>query len=356
MALETAKEVLCDAEILVAYVVRSGINFDRALIDQIIAAKAKITDGSLSAVEECAFYQAVNTLTAKLAPVSAQTLRACSEEFGVIRKPFWRREPVKYSYARLSVRRHRVWALVALALLLITQIYWLIGNNLVSGIPHLDENTATVGATPSAPVPSATPTSANAPTDASFAPSEAERAETAELTRMWLLTIWSTPWRWIPETLKKYTSEETRAQFAARSDFLEWGFSAKEVLPIFQIYVLPLLYGWVGAMAYVLRRMIRAVRELTYQRVYDIEFSLRVYLGVLAGVAIGWFFKPEAPTAGGGEVTFASVTPFALSFVAGYSVELLFTAMDRLVGAFTDRKSEKSPVPLIDKSAGEAGE
>ena len=160
---------------------------------------------------------------------------------------------------------------------------------------------------------------------------------------MWVLRLWSTPWKWLPEWLGSRLSEADKTQAAARADFFEWGFEAKEVLSIFQVYILPLLYGWVGAMAYVLRRMIKGVQDLTYRRVYDVEFSLRVYLGVLAGVAIGWFFKPEATNAAGGGVSLSSLTPFALSFVAGYSVELLFTAMDRLVAAFTEKKSDKAP-------------
>lgn len=336
MALETAKEVLCDAEILIAYVVRSGINVDQALIDNIVEAKAKILNDTLTAAEESTFYQVVNTLAAKLAPVSAETLRACSDEFGVTKKSFWRREPVKCSHAKIAVRKQRLWAFVAFALLLVAQIYWLMGSNLISRIPSLAENEVT----PSAPSPVGPSPSAEA------AQKAAEDEVAAEETRMWLLHLWRTPWKWIPEALKRRVPKEEREQFKSLSDFREWGYSAREVLAILQVYLLPLLYGWVGAMAYVLRRMIKAVQELTFQRAYEVEFSLRIYLGILAGVAIGWFFKPEAPGAGGGEVSFASLTPFALSFVAGYSVELLFTAMDRMVGAFTDRKAGRSvPTP-----------
>jgi hypothetical protein len=333
MSPDTPKEILKDAELLVAYVVRSGITIDHALIDKIIEAKAKLAAGSLTAAEESAFYEAVNTLAAKLAPVSAETLRACSDEFGVPKKSFWTRQEIKCSEARLSVRMQRLWALGALALLLIAQIYWLIGSNLISKIPSLSENPAT-------PVTASTST-ASTPEAVKKVAEDKVLADTAEDTRMWMLRLWSTPWRWIPEFLQKKVSAEDKKQFVSRSDFLEWGLSSREVLAIFQVYILPLLYGWVGAMAYVLRRMIKAVQELTYRKVYDVEFSLRVYLGVLAGVAIGWFFKPDVAKTGGGEVSFASLTPFALSFVAGYSVELLFTAMDRMVGAFTEKKSDK---------------
>jgi hypothetical protein len=63
-------------------------------------------------------------------------------------------------------------------------------------------------------------------------------------------------------------------------------------------------------------------------------------VGVLGGLAIGWFFKPSGEGVG-------SLSPLALAFVAGYSVDLLFTAMDRIVGAFTtpEKKEETAPKP-----------
>jgi hypothetical protein len=331
MPQDTPAEILKDAELLVAYVVRAGIVIDQTLIDQIVDAKAKIEGGTLTPAEESAFYHTVNTLTAKLAPVSAETLRACTEEFGVVKKTLFTRRPFKCSQARVSVRRQRAWALFALGLLLVAQTYWLIGSNVISRIPSLDEN-----------VPPPTATTAQAAEDKKAA-EEKLMADTKEVTRYWVLRIWSTPWKWLPDWLASHVSAEDNRQAAARGDFFEWGFEAKEVLAIFQIYLLPLLYGWVGAMAYVLRRMIKAVQDMTYRGVLDVEFSLRVYLGVLAGVAIGWFFKPDTTNAAGTAVTLTSLTPFALSFVAGYSVELLFTAMDRLVGAFTEKKSETTP-------------
>jgi len=62
-------------------------------------------------------------------------------------------------------------------------------------------------------------------------------------------------------------------------------------------------------------------------------WDLRILLGVVAGLAIGWFFKPSGVEVNG----VGLVSPFALAFVAGYSVELLFTAMDRIEAAFSGR-------------------
>ena len=50
---------------------------------------------------------------------------------------------------------------------------------------------------------------------------------------------------------------------------------------------------------------------------------------MLAGLCIGWFFKP-----GQASPVIGNLTPFALAFVAGYSVDVLFSAMDKIVDAF----------------------
>jgi hypothetical protein len=95
---------------------------------------------------------------------------------------------------------------------------------------------------------------------------------------------------------------------------------------LLQQLILPPLYGCVGAMAFVLRNLSRLAKDRRYQKEYDTEWDLRIILGILAGLAIGWFFKPSGANLTG--INLAS--PYALAFVAGYSVDLLFTAMDRI--------------------------
>ncbi|PCI28690.1 MAG: hypothetical protein COB67_05805 [SAR324 cluster bacterium] len=105
-------------------------------------------------------------------------------------------------------------------------------------------------------------------------------------------------------------------------------------LEAFNSYLLPLLYGLLGALAYVLRALTTAIKKLTYTKESLINYLLRLALGALAGLAIGWFLKPEAQS-------FQSVqmlSPLALAFLAGYSVELLFSALDKIVVAFTSSK------------------
>jgi len=103
--------------------------------------------------------------------------------------------------------------------------------------------------------------------------------------------------------------------------------SASFALEALQIYFLPLLYGLLGACTYVLRQLSMEVKQLTYSRVSEIRYGLRLALGALGGMAISWFIKPDDASG------LASLGPLALAFLTGYNVELLFAIMDKIINS-----------------------
>jgi hypothetical protein len=111
--------------------------------------------------------------------------------------------------------------------------------------------------------------------------------------------------------------------------------NSKSTLDIISQYVLPLLYGLLGSLAYILRTLSREIHNVTFTRGSEIRYSLRWPLGMLGGVTVGLFFDPAELTG------FAAITPLGLAFLAGYGVELLFTGLDRMVSAFTGEGSER---------------
>jgi len=113
--------------------------------------------------------------------------------------------------------------------------------------------------------------------------------------------------------------------------------AAKARLKAMSGYVLPLLYGLLGAAAYVMRSLSKEISEVTFSKVSHVRFALRLVLGMLSGISVGLVLTPETfPT------TLSAVTPLALAFLAGYSVELVFSAMDRLISAFSS-EGPRSP-------------
>ncbi|WP_104398758.1 hypothetical protein [Vibrio penaeicida] len=99
--------------------------------------------------------------------------------------------------------------------------------------------------------------------------------------------------------------------------------AAQSVLQMLQNYVLPLTYGLLGAFIFVLRSLLQQVRNLTYTASREVGYRLRLTLGCLAGMITGWLLKPEM-----GDMT---LSPMALAFLAGYSIEVMFTLLDRLI-------------------------
>lgn len=91
-------------------------------------------------------------------------------------------------------------------------------------------------------------------------------------------------------------------------------------------WLLPFLYGLLGACVYVMRRLLFDTRRAAVE---NIVILLRLALGALAGVVIGWFASPalaSSSMAAGG----AASWPYVLAFLAGFSIDNLFNLLDRV--------------------------
>lgn len=89
-------------------------------------------------------------------------------------------------------------------------------------------------------------------------------------------------------------------------------------------WLLPFLYGLLGASVYVMRRLLFDAKAAAVE---NFVIILRLALGALAGVVIGWFAGPSLVTLVSGSA--ASSLPYVLAFLAGFSIDNLFTLLDR---------------------------
>lgn len=107
---------------------------------------------------------------------------------------------------------------------------------------------------------------------------------------------------------------------------------SRVILQAITEYGLPCLYAMLGAMAAGLRYVARRVEESTLDYGDGGVLSRTLVLGLLFGAVIGLFASQMAPAEGtvpGGSAT-ASLTPAALSLLAGYSVVQVFQFFDGL--------------------------
>ena len=126
---------------------------------------------------------------------------------------------------------------------------------------------------------------------------------------------------------------------------------SEQILRLISEFVLPLLYGLLGACAYVLRDLTNTIGSVTFSKSKMINYKLRLIMGPLVGIAVGLFLgspdaglisePTDASTMGSSPPNVSQLSTLALAFLAGYSVEVLFSALDTLVSAFASNNHPK---------------
>lgn len=103
---------------------------------------------------------------------------------------------------------------------------------------------------------------------------------------------------------------------------------AQQIYIFLSDYIYPLLAGALGACVSLLRAVFAQLREKRlHLRVFKSAY-LRIAVGTIAGIVIGWVGSNDAQTG-------ISLTPLALAFAAGYAVEIIYNLLDRFVIAFS---------------------
>jgi hypothetical protein len=97
--------------------------------------------------------------------------------------------------------------------------------------------------------------------------------------------------------------------------------------------IVPWVYGGLGACAYLLRTAHSLIAERSFDVRRKPEYLNRILLGMVSGGAIVLLFNPS------GDDDTVKISAAALGFVAGYSNDLLFSAVERVVAAILPKVS-----------------
>jgi hypothetical protein len=100
-------------------------------------------------------------------------------------------------------------------------------------------------------------------------------------------------------------------------------------------WYLPFLYGLLGSMLY----MMRKVGNIRLPAQQLMSILMRISLGGMAGIMIGWFAIGDPGSRA--PVGSAIAWPFVLAFVAGYGIDVLFSILDRMNRVITDNSAAK---------------
>lgn len=377
---DSLQQAVEDAQLLVAYAANNGLLADtqfQALLD----ARRQLTANTLSVESEEKFWRAFNSIAALVKPATPEGIRA---SLGTARPS-----------AEKSIRRYRWWAWGTLLVLAVIQIYYIVGFSLVREIQSVVDHSAAHG----------TAHSANEVLEvqqsvieriavflspaASLANGESPPATRAsDIVRLRnsydVLKQWNRIWN---PLLEAFWMASRAMHFSARDLYLfpaqtsipdyyspdemmclvphpggeactlstspreapilgiplanEAVSAVREIttagfaLTILQVFVLPFLYGFLGTCVYILRSLANDIRRNSFSS--DMGYRLRMSLGALAGVAAAWVLTPED------SARMATLSPFSIAFIAGYGVEILFSAMDRLINSLS---SEAQPASV----------
>ena len=107
-------------------------------------------------------------------------------------------------------------------------------------------------------------------------------------------------------------------------DQLSFVSSIKDKVSLRINWFLPFLYGLLGSAVF----MMRSVASVRTPATEWLPIAMRISLGGVAGIVIGWFSTGNATSVI--QTTTALSLPFALAFLTGYGIELLFTLLDRV--------------------------
>ena len=148
------------------------------------------------------------------------------------------------------------------------------------------------------------------------------------------IKTWNPIWRWIV-----FWSKVSTSSGSSTDDNGELR-SANGATQVLGLYILPLMYGWLGALLWVVQKLRDDDSEDAVKR---LKPSSRVVTGMVAGPMIGMFLSPEFLNS----LAFQA-TPFLIAFIGGYSTDVFFALIDRFLRFFRDAldKSAKPDSPL----------
>ena len=322
-----------DAYYLHSYSITTGKKIPDEVSKTIITFKQQYDAGADSAIDpnlEAEFSRAYRELAAQMAPVTVESLRDTEEVHFDAKLSF-----VKQLVFSRSRQVAFLLPLVAIVLILLILSCEIIQAIFIPGLQKIAANDQKINEL------------RTGATDMKVVLDQTDRLNKDTVD---ILTNLNATWKSLPllpriakpVDLDEPQKDETESEKADRD-----GRKLVPMRPKFAILIevlnrlLPILYGALGATAYLLRKLIPYINDRTFNKKQAESSSVRICLGMLSGIAIQWFFTGGQQT----QLFERSLSTSAMAFLAGYSVELLFNMMDRFTQSFKPLKEAPRSEP-----------
>jgi hypothetical protein len=332
------RRALENAELMLAFCAEKGIDIPEESINIIVITRIRLDKEEALSELEAKFWNVYTFMAKRIYPVTIESLKT------VNLKPDWESKTVlnrmfsAKSVAHESVNVYRFLGLIVMLVMLLVQIYWVIGAKLVSDITS--EIPKEVADIKQRKAERETALGTKAINDGQVLNMELKLMELNDklLASSVAVKNWNRLWKKLIPISEDSVKRDAEIYI---EEYLEVKY-ASFILDATKEYLLPLLYGLLGAFAFIFRDIFLEIRNKTFTPESTIKYILRLHLGALTGLAIGWFFGGDSSQS---YFAISNLSPLALSFLGGYGVEILFAGMDRLISAFSDNQPPKKESP-----------
>lgn len=325
-------EAVKDARTLVEFSARQGITLDSGDIMAVIETSKLVLCTApieLPVDDELRFWEAFNTISAKVAPVTVEGIRTTTE----LKTGYLAALGISSEASRFLMRTKWL-AVITFLSIMVVQIYWMIGVQIFNDVIKTEVAMVNIEKELDTKLSGVAPL-VNAPYVALK-----QAAITKNDAATMNLKYWNEAWRetlfFVTFTIGTAEYEGSLPEVKKRVQYK----SAETALKTLSEYMLPALYALLGSLVFILRKSTEKIHLYTFTSLSKFRMGSRWLLGMISGVAISWVFAPEgtAKTANGELATafnfLLGLGPWAAAFVIGYNVEIIYRLLDRI-----DRKS-----------------
>lgn len=326
---------LSDVKVLYGFAKRRGYAITEA-VDTKFASVTAADPTQFTDLQKQELWSALGDLSALVKPASIAGIRATIEfeEDERTRPSFWRNR-THDSAARKANGRVRRWLFITLILVVVLQIYTLLGTMIIADLDRIngefDRVVTQIGVL----------RAGNKDIDAANPPlSDLARKKDDYAVRIGtgydLLRLWNVPWRGFSDTsdspannqVPEASPEDVAAERLADEQI------TKAILQSISLYILPLLYGLFGACTYIVRRISDEIERATFTPVTIYKYRTRLALGAALGSIASLLYSDDAQAT-------LSLSRAGAAFLVGYNVEVAFAWLDVLVAGLRNHAKAK---------------
>jgi len=360
----TRSDAVTNSEMILSFAAETGIDISNEIISFIVKAKEMERNDNWTIEGETNFWIAYKTVAHLIKPVSIDSIKA-SEESKIRKLNWWHkliRQNKKKSIVHNAVLRYSLLALFFMIILLSLQIYALLGSRLLFSI-ETGNQTMNKGEERLSELILITENNRenrSALLEKTNIEINLEQTTKEVNSSIELLLAWMRIADFVfTDETKKMEDDIQPVMLESDSDIDFEAMSqefvidknimaiqeAKSMIQILTLYILPLLYGLLGGLIFVLRSISAETKNVTYTKASNLKYGLRIHLGALAGLAIGLFWGDIEKQ----NINFIeSLSTALVAFIAGYSIEFVFRLVDQLIFSIGEKKEErKTEAPAI---------